>query len=181
MDDAPPMIVEKPMALKEVQLLLGVPQHVLIHLCEKGVVEPDFADTSGRGNRRSFSSRNLFEFALALVLRRFELPVATTGLIVRVLRSFLRALGKRVPALDAPRALVQAQAGVSLVLYDGDWLVLVAEGVGLTRPLLLGARIGAALSGAATLPRVVKLDALPERFEARLEIDLCEIARKSLK
>ena len=36
---------EQPITLKEVQLRLGVPQHVLIHLCEKGVIEPDFAES----------------------------------------------------------------------------------------------------------------------------------------
>ena len=74
------MPAERPIPLKEVQLRLGVPQHVLIHLCEKGVIEPDFADTSGRGKRREFSQRNLFEFAVALALRQFELPVATMGI-----------------------------------------------------------------------------------------------------
>jgi hypothetical protein len=175
------MIAEQPLALKEVQLRLGVPQHVLIHLCEKGVIEPDFADTSGRGKRRGFSRRNVFEFALALALRRFELPVAMTGLVVRVMRSFARAVAKLVPGLGLPDALVQGQLEVDLQLYDGDLLVLLAEGAGFKRPLLLGARIGAALRGADAAPRVTRLDELPERFEARLQIDLCEIARKVVR
>jgi hypothetical protein len=44
------MAPEEPMTLKEVQLRLGVPQHVLIHLCEKGVVEPEVAETSVGGS-----------------------------------------------------------------------------------------------------------------------------------
>ena len=91
------MSAEKPLALKEVQLRLAVPQHVLIHLCEKGVIEPDFAETSGRGKRREFSERNLFEFGVALALRRFELPVATTAFVVRLLRSFARTDSKASP------------------------------------------------------------------------------------
>jgi len=170
-----------PITLKEVQLRLGVPQHVLIHLCEKGVVDPDFAETSGRGKRREFSDRNLFEFATALALRRLELPVAMAGLVVRVLRSFTRALGKVLPEFAWPEALAQGRLELELLLYEGDLLVLTARGGGLKRPLLLGARIGAALRGRDALPRATRLDALPERFEARLQIDLCEIARKVLK
>jgi hypothetical protein len=51
------MADEEPIALKEVQVRLGAPQHVLIHLCEKGVIEADFAETSGRGKHREFSRR----------------------------------------------------------------------------------------------------------------------------
>jgi hypothetical protein len=75
------MPAEEPIALKEVQLRLSVPQHVLIHLCEKGVIEPDFADTTGRGKRREFSQRNLFEFAVVLALRQFDLPASTIALL----------------------------------------------------------------------------------------------------
>src|SRR5687768_6012909 len=93
-----PRAAEHPITLKEVQLRLGAPQHVLIHLCEKGVILPDFAETAGRGRPREFSRRNLFEFAVALTLRAFELPVATTAFIVRLLRSFEKATAKAVPA-----------------------------------------------------------------------------------
>jgi hypothetical protein len=76
---------------------------------------------------------------------------------------------------------VQGRVELELLLYEGDLLVLVAKGVGFKRPLLLGARIGRVLRGADATPRVARLDALPERFEARLQIDLCEIARKVQK
>lgn len=168
---------EEPIALKEVQLRLGAPQHILIHLCEKGVIEPDFAETSGRGKRRQFSRRNLFEFGVALSLRKFELPIATVGLVVRLLRSFERAVGRLVPGFGLLDLLLKGQVAFELALYDGDFLVLIAKGASLKRPLLLGARIGDALRGAVTSPRVAKLDELPARFEARLQVDLCEIAR----
>src|ERR1043165_7064138 len=88
---------EESITLKQVQLRLGVPQHVLIHLCEKGVIEPDFAETSGRGKQREFSRRNLFEFGVALAVRRLELPVASAAMLVRLLRGFSRAIAKAVP------------------------------------------------------------------------------------
>ena len=113
--------------LKEVQLRLGVPQHVLIHLCEKGVIEADLAQTLGRGKRREFSQRNVFEFGVALALRRFELPVQTTGMVVRTLRGFARAVSRVVPRIQLPLALVEGRIGLELLLYDGDLLVLVAR------------------------------------------------------
>jgi hypothetical protein len=174
------MPADVPVTLKEVQLRLGAPQHVLIHLCEKGVIEPDFAETSGRGKRREFSQLNLLEFGVALGLRRFELPVATTGLVVRLLRSFGRTLGKLVPGFALPGALVEGRVALELLLYDGDLLVLVSKGAAFNRSLLLGARIGTALRGDQATPRVTRLDGLPERFD-RLQIDLCEIARKVLR
>lgn len=171
---------ETPITLKEVQLRLGVPQHVLIHLCEKGVIEPDFAETTGRGKRREFSRRNLFEFGVALALRRLELPVATAALIVRVLRGFSRAIGKAVPGFELPEVLLERKVELRLYFYAGELLVLNACGGALRKPVLLGAKIGEASRGSATSPRVTKLDALPKDYEARLELDLAEIARNTL-
>lgn len=165
----------EPVTLKQIQLRLGVPQHVLIHLCEKGVIEPDFADTSGRGKRREFSERNVFEFGVALALRRFELPVATAALVVRLLRTFEKVVSKASPGFALPEALLDnKRVGMSVHLYDGDLLVLSARGTGFRKPLWLSAR----LSGPH---KVAKLDQLPDSFEAHLEINLNAIARKTSK
>lgn len=72
------------LTLKQIQAKLSVRQHVLIHLCEKGVIEPDIQETEGRGLHRKFSSRNLFEFAVALAIRRYEIPVMTTAAIIKL-------------------------------------------------------------------------------------------------
>jgi len=161
----------EPITLKEVQLRLGVPQHVLIHLCEKGVVEPDFAETSGRGKRREFSERNAFEFGVALALRRLELPVATTALVVRFLRTFAKSLNKAAPSIHLPGALLEKDIAMALHLFDGDQLVLSARGSGFRSPLLLGAKLAAPA-------RASKLDRLPASFEAHLELNLTAIAKR---
>src|SRR6266852_7944039 len=67
---------------------LRVAQHKLIHLCEKKVVIPDVRDARGRGSSREFSKRNLFDFAVALEMRRLELPVSYVQAVLRVLRAF---------------------------------------------------------------------------------------------
>jgi hypothetical protein len=171
------MANEEPIALKEVQLRLGVPQHVLIHLCEKGVIEPDFAETSGRGKHREFSRRNLFEFGVALAVRRLELPVVTAAMLVSLLRRFTHAVEKAVPEFELPDALLGEGTELALHLYDGRDLVLQAHGGGLRRPLIVGANIGDASSPIAR-PRIEKLDALPTQYEAQLEINLTQIARR---
>jgi hypothetical protein len=168
------MVAEQPLTLKQVQLRLGVAPHVLIHLCEKGVIEPDFAQTSGRGKRREFSQRNVFEFALALALRGFDIPVATTALLVRLLRSFGRAISRSLPGFAFPGALLDADLELALHIYDGDMLVLAGRGGPVRKPLFLSAKLSERAS-----PRVSKLDELPRRFQARLEVDLSEIARRT--
>jgi hypothetical protein len=109
------------------------------------------------------------------------LPVLTTGVVIRVLRGFSRALVRSVPKLDIPRSLAEGRQELKLLLYEGDQLVLVGSGPSFSGQLLLGARIGAALRAGGAAARVARLDSLPKQFEARLQVDLCEIARKMLK
>ena len=96
-------------SLTQAARILESAQHRLIHLCEKGVVVPD-REARGRGTTRKFSKRNLFDFAVALEMRRLELPVSFTRAVVRVLQSFeLEAQSIRegftIPdSLVAPRA-----------------------------------------------------------------------------
>lgn len=170
------MVQEAPITLKEVQLRLGVPQHILIHLCEKGVIEPDFAETSGRGKRREFSQRNLFEFAVALALRKFELPVAMTAFVIRVLRQFARTMSKLSPRFEFQDFLNQRGTHLILYLYDGDFLIFSAQGSTLNKSLLLGVKINDGVR-----PKVESLDKLPRGHDAHLEINLSQIASKLSK
>lgn len=175
------MPAEEPVSLKQVQLRLGVPQHVLIHLCDKGVVEPDFADAGGRGKRRKFSQRNVFEFGVALTLRRFEISVAETALVVRLLRSFEDAIRRTVASFALAPALVGGRLKLSLNLFDGDRLVLDASGPALRKALILGVSLRTAATPPATPPRVESLGGLPSEFDARIEINLTRIAARVLK
>lgn len=172
------MPTEHPISLKEVQLRLGVPQHVLIHLCEKGVIEPDFAETTGRGKRREFSRRNLFEFGVALALRRLGLPVAKAALIVRLLRTLSRATGK---VMRLPEGLLHSEVELRLYFYPDEVLVVSGRGGALPRPVLLAAKLGGGERSLSTSPRLKTLDELPKGYEGRLELDLSTIARNTLK
>src|SRR6516165_12216810 len=96
--------------LSEVARRLDVPQHRLIHLCEKGVVVPDVHDATGRGSSRVFSSRNVLELAVALRLREMMLPVTTAGAVVDVLRAFADRLSRDLPHFSLTESLRERRA-----------------------------------------------------------------------
>lgn len=168
-----------PITLREIQLRLGVPQHVLIHLCEKEVVIPDFNDTSGRGSRREFSRRNVFEFGVALTLRGFEVSVGTTGFIVTLLRTFEKSTAKAVPGFNLLAFLVDKGGDLNLHLFDGTQLVFEARGGGLRKPLLLSVDISAPLRNISARPRLTQVGALPAAFDGHLELRLAPIAQRT--
>ena len=171
------MIKKIPITLKQIQRKLQVPQHVLIHLCEKGVIEPDHQQTSGRGVRREFSDRNLFEFAVALSLRRFEIPVATTAAIVRLTRSFDRASKKLIPGFELPGYLLEHRITLNLSLYDGHYLVFSAQRLE-GKPLRIGFNLDKILESSTAAVKLEKLDEMPTDYDAHLEIGLSRIARR---
>jgi hypothetical protein len=106
--------------LTEATRLLEEPQHRLIYLCEKGVVEPDLQDAEGRGSSRRFSNRNLLEFAVALRLRDLELPATLIGAVVHVMRAFEAAVGREIRGFRLPESLRdQAAPDLRIVIGDG--------------------------------------------------------------
>lgn len=109
--------------LSEIEGRLKVEQHRLIHLCEKGVITPDYEDASGRGTVRRFSERNLFEFAVALELRRFFLPIAYIAPIIRVLEAFEAYAAKKIKVFSLPESLQNKSAiGLRIIIAEGRYL-----------------------------------------------------------
>jgi hypothetical protein len=83
--------------LADVARRFEVPQHRLIHLCEKEIVVPDVHDAAGRGSSRVFSARNVLELAVALRVRDLMLPLTVAGAIVHILRALEEMLQEDVP------------------------------------------------------------------------------------
>lgn len=103
--------------------VLGEPAHKLIYLCEQGVVVPDIQESEGRGTSRLFSTRNLFEFAIALRLRDATISVGVVGAVIRLLGSFERAVRHRVPGFALPSSLREADSpDFRLIISDGTQL-----------------------------------------------------------
>lgn len=82
------MAGEESYTLTEIARRLDVPQHRLIHFCEKGVVVPEVHDAAGRGSSRVFSQLNVLELAVALRLRDMSMPISEIRRIVHVLQKF---------------------------------------------------------------------------------------------
>jgi len=106
--------------LTEAAGLLGEPQHRLIYLCEKGVVQPDLQDAEGRGSSRRFSARNLLEFGVALRLRELGIPASVIGAVLYVLRGFEKAIGRNLPGFRLPGSLTVAGAPELKVIIGDD-------------------------------------------------------------
>ena len=112
-----------PFTLTQAAKALGVAQHKLIHLCEKKVVVPHVHDARGRGSSRKFSKRNLFDFAVALEMRRLELPVSFVQAVLRVVRSFETEARKALPGFALPESLLAAGGPrLALTILDGEHL-----------------------------------------------------------
>ena len=166
--------------------VLGVPEHRLIHLCEQEVVVPDRREASGRGSSRRFSPRNLYEFAVALEMRRLELPVSFVRAVLRVLRTFERTMRSERAGFALPEHLLEPQAPqLTLMIVDGERLYftlapargarLVFGGVAVRHPPARGrARahraIGRLKSAAAR--------AATAEARTRIEVNLSRIARE---
>ena len=128
--------------------MLGEPQHRLIYLCEKGVVEPDLRSAEGRGTSRGFSRRNLLEFSVALQLRELQIPAQLIGTLLGALRELEARLAAELPGFSIPDGLRSPTSpDLRLVIGDGRlyFPLLTSEG----GPRLFG---GSLLSEIGTKP-----------------------------
>ena len=175
--------------LAQVSRLLHEPQHRLIYLCEKGAVAPDLGDARGRGSSRGFSERNILEFALALRLRKLELPVTVVAAVVRVLRRFAEVVRNSEPSFDIVTSLRGPNAvDVRILVKDGEQLFFLLALR--TEPARLFGPLDFRKFGARRPPPVPRR--IPELSlrtaqnglggpegsrEARIEVSVTEIAR----
>ena len=123
--------------LTEAARSLGEPQHRLIYLCEKGVVQPDLEDAKGRGSSRRFSGRNLLEFAVALRLRELELPASVIGAITHTVRAFERKVQDQLHAFRLPESL-RGPAAPDLRVLISDGRLYLSLGTGKRAPKVYG-------------------------------------------
>jgi len=109
--------------LSQVSRILNVAQHRLIYLCEKEVIVPDFGSGKGRGTSRGFSAGNILEFAVALELRRFMIPIGPIRPIIYVLRAFGKILEQQVPDFSMVSSFRRKQSpDLRIIISDGERL-----------------------------------------------------------
>lgn len=178
------------LTLSDVAQRLGVAQHRLIHLCEKGVVSPDLQDARGRGSSRVFSARNLLEFAVALRLRDMMLPVSTVRAITEVLRAFEGRLEEELPGFSLPMSLREEKApDLRIILSDGKSIFFSLGRAGRQGKLFGGIPLQEAKGERNGRGRTIKVRSRradadvgafgePERSRfARLELSVTQVAR----
>lgn len=174
-----------PFTLTQAAKALGVAQHTLIHLCEKKVIVPDLRDARGRGSSRMFSARNLYDFAVALEMRKLELPVSFVHAVVRVLRAFeaeSKALLGRFPLPDS--LLAAGAPRLTLLILDGERLYFqlasaqrqprIFGGINIKHPRLRGR--ARQHQGVGRLEQA-ETNQVFNTARTRTEIDLSQIAR----
>jgi hypothetical protein len=149
------------------------------------VVVPDVRDARGRGSSRQFSKRNLFDFAVALEMRRLELPVSFVQAVLRVLRSFETEARALVGEFTLPESLLAAGAAqLTLMVIDGERLYFRFEppdtrarvfgGVDIRHPRVRGrARYH---RGVGRL-KAAEADRILNAARTRTEVHLSQIAR----
>ncbi len=175
--------------LTEAARLLGEPQHRLIYLCEKGVVQPDLEDAKGRGSSRRFSAHNLLEFAIALRLRVLEIPTPSIGAITYTLRAFAHKVQQRIPDFCLPYSLRGAGApDLRVIIKDGR--LYMTLGTGAKTAKVYGGidlrRLGRKKKSARNLQRALVLRTsgpgtngdLGENPGARVELSVTRIAQE---
>jgi DNA-binding transcriptional MerR regulator len=132
------MPASRSFTLSEIARRLDVPQHKLIHLCEKGVVVPEIHDAAGRGSSRVFSANNFLELAVALRLRDMMIPVSVAGAIVHVLRRF----GQELQTAPGITSLAESLRGedspeLRVIISDGETVYFSLAKPG-RKPVLFG-------------------------------------------
>jgi DNA-binding transcriptional MerR regulator len=132
------MAGDRSFTLSEIARRLEVPQHRLIHLCEKGVVVPDVHAAAGRGSSRVFSSRNFLELAVALRLRDMMLPVAAVGATIHVLRAFEERLRQDLPHFALANSLREDRAPDLRVIISDGRRIYFSLGTAGDQPKLFG-------------------------------------------
>jgi hypothetical protein len=175
--------------LADVSRLLHEPQHRLIYLCERGAIVPDRGDARGRGSSRGFSERNILEFALALRLRKLELPVTVVAAVVRVLRRFAEVVRNNELEFDIVTSLRGPNAvDLRILVKDGEQLFfLLAASAGPTKlfgPLdftKFGGRrppsVPRRIPELRTRPPQEHLGGPEGSREARIEVSVTEVAK----
>jgi DNA-binding transcriptional MerR regulator len=179
-------ITEPTFTLADISRRLDVPQHRLIHLCEKQVVVPDIKDAGGRGSSRVFSARNFLELAIALRLRDVMLPVAATGAIIHVIEALEDKLGDEIPSFSLVDSLTAPNAPDLRVIISDGHLIFFSLGLARRAKLFGGLSIEDVEGNASWAGQLQVLDPAaaetsfggPEGSSfARLEISLTAIAR----
>ena len=100
--------------LTEIAKLLQHPQHRLIYLCEKGIINPDGENTNGRGSSRHFSARNFFDFAVTLGFMAVSFSIfLNRQKYLSIFDHFKKVIDKSISKSEFPYSLIWTNAPIN--------------------------------------------------------------------
>ena len=165
---------QKSLTLGQIQEALDTPQHVLIHLCEKEVIMPDFSDTDGRGKARLFSQANLIEFAVALQIRKFQIPVMATKAIMKVLKKFSEYVRRKKKGFSLVN-LVKDKPHPQFIIYIDNGEDFIFSLRFKNDPSYMNVKCSMSAFSQNKALRFVILSELSKNYVSRLEINISKI------
>lgn len=169
--------------LSEIEKLFTIPQHVLIHLCEKQVVIPGIQQTSGRGSFRRFSEDNVFEFAVALELKKYQIPLT----VIKALLIVLSATSKKLSSNTKLDSFVShfRYIQTDLYIFEGTYIALEFKNVPndlqsskSEKTQILGIDLSRLLEQEHPLISLDRHSKLPDRSVSYLKVGLSDIAHR---
>lgn len=110
--------------MKEVVKRLGVKKDALVYLCTKNVIVPDVEDPpKGRGHVRRFSEFNMFEFAVALELKDYNIKIGYISIIMRMFRKLFQELASMKDGIGWSRFKTDRTLPLlSMVIMDAEYM-----------------------------------------------------------
>jgi hypothetical protein len=126
----------------------------------------------------------LFEFAVALELRRLELPLNVVRAVLQTIRSFEGATRRQIPDFTLPESLVGVRAlDVSALLLDGSTLYFSVGDKSARKRMIGGVELSKSSKrsqNSSPPPRKLsetETQRILDSAKIRMEVDLTKIAR----
>jgi DNA-binding transcriptional MerR regulator len=89
----PGLDLKRTYKLNEITQLFDIKRHFIIHLVEKGIIEP-LVDAKGRGKSRIYSYKNLIEIGIFIYLNKLDLSYEMAGRVISKLKKAIKHYSK---------------------------------------------------------------------------------------
>jgi len=94
----------------------------IVYLSEKKTVVPDIADAHGYSSARQYSLRNLFEFAIAKILRQAGLEHAKIKIFIEALQKINQLLSKEIQNNETYRSIIDQLGVFEMKIFDAQYM-----------------------------------------------------------
>ena len=128
------------------------------------------------GQFRRFSKKNLYEFAIALQIRKFQIPVDMAKIVLTVLQKFEKTLKKEMKDFDFEHLAKKGMPEMKVFIDNGEDILF-----SLGKDFLLKFNMSKFSKNKKSPIHLVILNELPKTYEGRLEINISKIVKNFSK